>query len=478
MVLNGIREAAVVTLRNFMAPDPGSMSQLIKEWIDKQEQALRSNYLTFEAYYAGQQDVKLTNRLRAFLPQDLKVRDNFCEVVVDSQAERLIVRGFDTSGDRALAEFTQDLWEFNRMDGKQILVHTEASKKGDAYVLVDWDEENARPRFTFQEPDTVIPHYNSITRQVDFLSKKWLVEHLGQADETRLNLYYSDRIEKYVLRGGVWQRAQDEDDEAWPLPWTMNDGTGIGPAIVHFRNKPGTDNLGRSELENVIPLQDILNKTLVDLVMVMDTMGWPQRYVIGSEAPASTFKTMPGIVWRVKGNDPGSIRVGQFEPANVQGILDTIQMLIQHISGVSKTPQHLFHLEGNYPSGEALKTAEAGLVHKVQQRQTGLGNSWEDVMKLAIRLQNTFGAGTLPDEHSISTVWADPETRNEEAHINSLAVKRDKIGIPQKQIWRELGYTEEQITNMEKELQDEKVADSNVGAEILRGFNQGREGQT
>ena len=476
MVSSAIREAAVVILRNLLTPDPGPMSAVLKEWVDKREQDLRRDYNVFKNYYDGDQSVKLTRRLKSFLPPELQVRDNFCEVVVDSQAERLRVEGFSAADDEALTEFTQEMWEVNRMDNTQIVVHTEATKKGDAYVLVDWDPVENRPRFTFQEPDTVIPHYDPITRKVDWLSKKWLVERLGEEDQTRMNLYYADRIEKYILRGGVWQRAQDEGDEDWPLPWVMKDGMGVGPAMVHFRNKPGTDNMGRSELANVVSLQDILNKTLVDLVMVLDTMGWPGRYVIGSEAPASAFKVMPGGVWRIKGANPSDIKVGQFEPANVSGILSAIEMVIQHISGVTKTPQHLFHLSGNYPSGEALKTAEAGLVHKVKQRQTGLGNSWEDVMKLAARLQNTFGTGGLPDEHSIATIWADPETRNEEAHIQALATKKEKLGIPQKQIWREMGYTAEQIGQMEQDKQDEKVADTNIGAEILRGFNQGEPG--
>ena len=49
-----------------------------------------------------------------------------------------------------------------------------------------------------------------------------------------------------------------------------------------------------------------------------------------------------------------------------------------------------------------------------------------------------------------------------------------RLGVPQHQIWREMGYTEEQIEQMDQDVQDQKVADSNLGAAILEQFNQGK----
>ena len=55
------------------------------------------------------------------------------------------------------------------------------------------------------------------------------------------------------------------------------------------------------------------------------------------------------------------------------------------IARVSGTPLHyLFITKGDYPSGEAMKSAEARFTRKVEQRQQALGNQWEDLFALAI----------------------------------------------------------------------------------------------
>jgi hypothetical protein len=45
--------------------------------------------------------------------------------------------------------------------------------------------------------------------------------------------------------------------------------------------------------------------------------------------------------------------------------------------------------------------------------------------------------------------------------------------VTKHQLWRELGYSQEQIEQMDEEVTDERVADSNIGAEIIRGFQMG-----
>ena len=48
-----------------------------------------------------------------------------------------------------------------------------------------------------------------------------------------------------------------------------------------------------------------------------------------------------------------------------------------------------------------------------------------------------------------------------------------ELGVSKHQIWRELGYTQEQIEQMDEDALAEKVQDTNLGAEILRNFNAG-----
>ena len=78
----------------------------------------------------------------------------------------------------------------------------------------------------------------------------------------------------------------------------------------------------------------------------------------------------------------------------------------------------------------------------------------------------------VPDDFHLEVAWDDPETRNEESHLNVLKSKME-LGVTKHQIWRELGYSQEEIEQMEEENTSERVADTNIGAEILRNFQAG-----
>ncbi len=447
------------------------VAESLMRWIQQQADERRTDYELSRQYYGGDHDTAITDRLKKFLPPRLQFRDNFMNVVVDSLSERLTVLGFDIE-DETISEWVGELWGRNRMDHMQNVVHTETIMLGDSYLLCDWDELNERPRWTHQMAEMIVPHYNENTREIDWASKKWIQRpHIGEEPETRLNLYYPDRVEKFVARGGVWARYS-EPEEPWPVPWVDGSGEPIGVPLIHFRNRPMGSDFGQSEIINVIPMQDLLNKSLIDLTMILDTLAFPQRYTLNVNHGSSRLDILPGSVTEFHSEYDGGT-VGQWNAATVDGPLKSIEALVQHIAGTTRTPQHLFQIIGGIPSGEALKTAESGLVNKAKQRMVNFGNSWEDALMLAMRIQGVFGTA-LPEieEGSIQTTWDDPETRNEQAHMESLKAKME-LGITKHQIWREMGYTQEQIDQMDEDNTQERASETNIGAEILRNFQAG-----
>ena len=448
------------------------VAESLMRWIQQQSDDRRQDYEVARNYYNGEHDVALTDRLKKFLPPRLQFRDNFMNVVVDTLAERLKVLGFEIENEVA-GEWVWDLWNSNRMDYTQGVIHTETVMLGDSYILCDWDEVRERPRWTHQMAEMIIPHYDEARREIDWVSKKWLQHpNLGDEPETRLNIYFGDRVEKYVARGGVWAKYQDETDESWPVPWLDKSGQPLGVPFIHFRNRPMGSDFGQSEILNVIPMQDLLNKTLIDLTMILDTLAFPQRYTVNINHGSSRLDIMPGSVAEFHSEfDGGS--VGQWNAATVDGPIRSLEALVQHIAGTTPTPQHLFQVVGGAPSGEALKTAEAGLVQKAKQRMGNFGNAWEDAVVMALKIQAAFGQGVGNiDEIRPEVTWDDPETRNEQAHIETLKAKVE-LGIPKHQIWRELGYSQSEIDLMDEDATSERAAESHVGAEILRSFQAG-----
>jgi hypothetical protein len=119
-------------------------------------------------------------------------------------------------------------------------------------------------------------------------------------------------------------------------------------------------------------------------------------------------------------------------------------MLIQHLAAQTRTPPHYLLAKLVNTSGEALAVAEAGLVSKCRGKILFFSDAWEEALALA--LQAAGGAVTAAD---CETLWANPE-RVSQAQLVDAAVKKKQLGIPLPVIWLELGYTPEQIEEMEQ----------------------------
>jgi hypothetical protein len=99
------------------------------------------------------------------------------------------------------------------------------------------------------------------------------------------------------------------------------------------------------------------------------------------------------------------------------------------------------------PSGESMKTAEAPLLAKVTDRQECWGNTWADVMKLALEID---GLGEWDPE----TLWLDTTPRDEANQV-SIASQKVDLGVSRHQALRELGYSDKQIDQFAVERTDE-----------------------
>lgn len=435
-------------------------------------------------YDAGRQFVALTERLREFLGGDTandsedykRLRLNICGVILASIVDILIVAGFDTDempqeqpdinerGEpttkliKPVAAWAWNIWQRNRMDAKQRRVHEATLRDGESFVIIDWDNNSKRPRFT---PHVRFVDVSGTATNADvgegcrafyrnddsdqdllFVTKRW-TEVLHTAEGTRntrqrLTVYLPGEIRKYAGFPGAWKRTQDADDEPWPIPWKHKDGSPLGIPVAHFISSAGM------EAREAWPIQNLINKILIDLA---------------TESDIAAFRIMVAFGWKPVDRDgnpiawqPGTIigsesedgRLDVFDGGDLSRFMNVIEGLMFWAAMVTATPISRFITTKQVAAEGTQKEQNAPLLNKARNRQSELANAWTHAMYMAMRLENTYGKGGLDESAFLSTTFEPLEARDEGAELDR-AIKRRTLGIPIQIIARELGMTPEDV---------------------------------
>lgn len=413
-------------------------------WLDRLGRELDSRATTMRRlgdYYSGRQPLQLASKKfrDAFGQTYGRFSDNFTALVVQAVEERLTIEGF-RFGDDPGSRRAWAIWQGNQLDAQSQRAHREALIKGDCPIIVGPDPNGGRmPVIRIQKPDEVV-----VAQADDPLIRAVALKRWAAIDGRVLaTLYFPDRLEKYVRSsaGSSWE-VRMVPGEPWPLPHAL----GAVP-VVSLVNDPDLDGHGTSEIASVVPLQDALNKLLVDMLVASEFASFRQRWVTGMEIPTDPetgkpvelFRAAVDRVWQARDKD---VKFGDFAETDLGPYIRAIETVIQHIASTTRTPAHyLLGQAGTFPSGESLKSVETGLVAKARRRMRDYGEVWEETMRLGFRAVGDLRRGTFD---AAETIWRDPESRTEAQHVDAL-VKLSTIGVPREQLWADAGYTPEQI---------------------------------
>jgi hypothetical protein len=444
-------------------------------------------------YVDGDHDGNMTAEMRAALrvSGDSELNINYMDLVVSAMADRLRVKGIDAVTPVMLErgqpnpaqDWVNSVLDVNRFDGLQMFLHRSTLEDGDSYVLVDWDNASKRVRMTHElaydgsEGMTVI-HERSDRRKVAAAVKVWSLTGKAYADTIRVNVYFDDRIEKYVSNGGTLSIYEDPNDppelrtpEGY-VRWTMMDGTPIGVPVVQFSNQQrGMTGFGISRIENAIPLQNILNRVVHSTVMTQELTGFPIRMLVGVAAPKALTPGMfidavtkdtdgkaipptPAMVEWLK-----AIRAEQLEAAPVDGFLAHKQSTIHDIAVITCTPDP--GMLSDDASGESRKQAEVGLLAKIHAFQVTTGNAYEDTIKLAHRIQTAYGLDKPPEIETFNCQWQGAQIRNDKEVAEIVQIMRDDVPLEDRlrAVGGVFGYSEERIQEITEQAREKEQAD-------------------
>lgn len=411
-----------------------------------------AGYARAERYYDGQHDLRFASDQfeNTFGTLFREFALNLCPVVCDAVRDKLRITGFsvdsmsdafgrDSKVASEDATHTRTVWATNRGAALAGEVHKEAVKTGDAYVIV-WPDENGVPRIYPNRARAMAVRYDD-ERPGELLSaaKVWR----DSKKHIRLNLYYADRIERYISRNTAEMTYPDAGgfvalDNAIPNPF------GRIP-VFHFANNADLGSPGRSELTDAIPIQDGLNKSVLDMLVAMEFSAFRQRWAAGIEVSYDNegkvvppFQAGVDHVWIAE--NP-SARFGDFGQAELDQFLKVKDSFRVDIASVTGTPLHYFmqNVRG-FPSGESLKRAESRFIAKVRDRQETFGQVWSEVMEFALKITGSSGVRLI-------TEWEDPSPISERELLENLVLKK-QLGLTTEQALIEAGYGTEDVRKM------------------------------
>lgn len=410
----------------------------------------------------------LTDKAREAFKRLLKqARSNYVGLVADATSERIQVDGFRL-GDREVGdEEVWRIWQANNLDADSDLLISEAIRVGRSFALVAPNPADvSTPIVTAEDATQAIVAYRPGSRRERAAGLKcWLDDWTGQLMAT---VYLPDGLYKYRApaprAGGMgkpkWERRL-VDSEPWPAPNPL----GAVP-LVELQNRPDLLGEAHSEIEDVLDIQDRINKTLIDRMMAQEYSAFRQRWATGYELPEDEqgqpiepFKAAVDRLWVAE--DP-QVKFGEFSATDLSPYLRAIEADVQHMAARTRTPAQYLLGQLSNVNGETLKATESGLVSKVRQRQRPLGEGLEEVVRLYLQ-----AAGDDRDSSRIETIWHNPEFRTEGELVDAL-VKMSTLGVPREALWERWGASQTEIAQWRE--QADRQAARILGGDLASQF--------
>lgn len=416
-------------------------AESMRDRLHKRLQVRAAQHEVFDAYYRGDHPLPwLAPQAREEFRRILRMtRTNAMGLVVDSMVERIAVSGFRL-GDKGDAKLWR-IWQANNMDSASDQAWLEAGIGGASYMMTAPNPKDpSTPIWTVEHPNQVI---TATSNRVTVAGLKVWV------DDWTAGLF----AELYTALGVYkWLAEKVSDTPEWkrwePAGETWGGRNVMGEVpLDEIPNRPRLLTPGVSELDDVIDIQDRINKTIADRLITQDYGAFPQRWITAWPAEDEKGNLTPPIELgrnRIVTSEVAETRYGQWETAQLDPYNLAKKEDIRDIASRTRTPAQYLLGDMSNVNGETLKASESGLVSKVRFRQRGYGEGLENSARRVRRLAGLEGAA-----ESLETIWIDPQYRTP-GELADASVKLLAAGvIDLRQAREDCGYSEVQILAME-----------------------------
>jgi hypothetical protein len=378
------------------------------------------------------------------------------------------VTGFQFGPEEQYDEDAKKIWNVNDMDFQCPLILQTAAIFGDTYVLVSPGvEEGDEPIITAEDPRFCI-----VENDPRYPTKTLAGLKMWQDDLTssiRAVLYMPKRV--YEFEGPAVTDIMGTDTATLTKRLTTNGILAGGfnlvksipnPAeeVTLYRGnwQPAFGTMGRGEFEDVLDIQDRINHTILERMVISKNQAFNQRWITGAKK-AEDFKGGADMVWATLDSDA---KFGQFEAADLTQILEAVRDDVGDMAAVSQTPATYLMNRMVNVSGDTLTQDQSALVTKTSLREEAMGWMFEKVIRGAFKMS---GNTAKAEETEVVTLWKGSQ-------IHTLAELADSFtkftagGVPLDVAMRLTGlFTNDQIESSKKQFEEQQKMEQKMALE-------------
>lgn len=372
---------------------------------------------------------------------------NVCGVVVDTFNRGLSVVGFrsPTSADD---EPAWEWWQRNRMDARQHEVHDATLVYGYGYVSVLPDDDDRAVPATWTPLNVVAdwddPHRDLFPRSAMLMRK---VDHAVLGRGISVLLVDDVHVQPGFIRSVKGRAPKATDvivtDDAWKHGATY-DGEPVCPVVRFVNEVTAEDRDPRGEVEPLVRPQRAINSVNFDRLTVSRFGAFRQKVVIGwSATPEELTRASAASVWAFE-DDAKDIKVDTLDVTPLGPYDAQLREMTEQVALQAGIPLHQLTGSLQNVSTETAALAESAHQRKLQIKRETLGESWEQVIRLAVAME-----GGVEPAAAAEVVWRETEARSFAAVVDGM-VKLASVpngGVPIEELLDLIpGMTQQRIT--------------------------------
>lgn len=351
-----------------------------------------------------------------------------------------------------------DHWQKSRLDARQSAVYRGALKFGHSFVWTYKDEKKGVLSKGLSALTTVALYEDAANDDSPYAAlhiKRW-PEPEGQVG---LALMWDDTYEYFVTFKYI------DDPDSVVIKAGKRHGATVCP-ITRFTAAVDLEGRTCGVVEPMFRLQDRINQTVFDLLIVQSFASFKVRTISGmappvkmcaydedgavvenpSANPDDVFEWRPIINPDTGRPIPDEINLNAkrlffavdpetkfdtLDETPLDGFIKAIELGFRHMAALSQTPPHHILGEISNLSAEALEAAETALSRKVEEFKSSFGESWERVFRVAAEIGEFPGADDMAGE----IIWRDQNNSSLAQAADAYGKLAEQLGIPRRGLW-------------------------------------------